>query len=83
VFLLEYPLNDPRDRVKGSHIPNHESEQKIIEKLLDLPGCKEVNGPYINGIVAITVDDTDGAAQYTDDQWREKIVSVFLRYWRD
>ncbi len=84
VFLFEYPENDPNDIGKGSHMPNYKAQEKIEAALLDLPGCKEVEGPYINGIIAITIDDTeDGAGKLTDDQWRKKIVGVFLRYWRE
>lgn len=84
VFLFEYPNNDLTDDGKGCHMPTFAAQEKIEDALLKLPGCKEVNGPLVNGIIAITIDDAeDGANKITDAQFCEKIASAFHRFWRE
>lgn len=75
VFLFEFP---------ESPFPDHDSLENIIDALLDIPGCTGVQGPLINGILAITVDDQHPQSQErTDEQWIAIIASVVARWWRE
>lgn len=79
VFLFEYP------NVSGTHnalMPSFESSEKIENRIASLEGVKSVEGPFVNGVLAITVYDDEGVGKFSDDEICDRIASIFRHYWR-
>ncbi len=84
IFLFNYPLREEGNLLKGSRSPSDAAQEKIENALFDLPGVKELGGPYVNGILAITVNDNkENAGDLSDEWYYEQIATIFFTYWRE
>lgn len=79
IFLFTFP-DHPIKGPSACLLPSAKALERIIDHLLsDLP-AKEVAGPFINGTMAITVDDQQGG-KLSDAQIIDQIVSIIYQYW--
>lgn len=79
VFLFAYPENDRG----GFRILSEKAQERVNNILFAIPGCKEIDGPHINGVMAITIEDTEQSLLLSDDEIRDRIARVFHHYWQD
>lgn len=83
VFLFSFPDKVPGKPEKGCRLPSSSSQDKIVNALFAIAGCKEVDGPYYNGVMAITIDDTkEGISDISDKAFCDVSNHIIHENWK-